>query len=251
MNIKGNTILITGGATGIGFAIAKDFAKAGNRVIICGRREGKLKEAKHQLPQIETVVCDVTKESDRETLFTFIKNRFPGLNILINNAGIQRMIDLKKGIRELKAGANEINTDLTAPIYLSGYLIPLLAQQKESAIVNVSSGLGFTPIAAMPVYCAAKAGLHLFTVSLRFQLKGTSIKVFEEVPPAVNTEQGRDSTSDEAQEYQGIQPEEVATAILKGVAKNEYEIIIGEAKRLVAAARSKGFEQAFEGINRW
>ena len=251
MNTEGNTILITGGATGIGFSLAQDFVKNGNRVIICGRREARLNEAKRKLSQIETIVCDVTKESDRQKLFTFIKSKYPELNILINNAGIQRMVNLKNGPRELKAGANEINTDLLAPIYLSAHFIPLLVTQKNPAIMNVSSGLGFIPIAAMPVYCAAKAGLHLFTVSLRYQLKDTPVKVFEIIPPAVNTELGRDSTTEEAQEYQGIPPEEVSAAVLKSMAKNEYEIIVGEAKRLVAASRGNGFEEAFQNINRW
>lgn len=164
--------------------------------------------------------------------FPHVKNNYPDLNILINNAGIQRFVDLKNGISELKSGANEINTDLMAPIFLSAYFIPLLIHKKEAAIMNVSSGLGFVPIAAMPVYCAAKAGLHSFTVSLRYQLKDTNIKVFEIIPPAVNTELGRDSTSDEAQEYQGIEPGEVSAAVLKSLAKDEFEIAVGDAKGL-------------------
>ena len=188
---NGNTILITGGATGIGFALAETLVNAGNKVIICGRRENKLKEAKHKLPQIQIKVCDVSKEKEREALFVWAKDNYPGLNVLINNAGIQRMVNLKKGTKELFNGENEIETNLVAPIYLSAYFIPWFLKKKEAAIINVSSGLGFVPIAAMPVYCATKAAIHSFTISLRHQLKDTSIKVFEIVPPAVDTELGK------------------------------------------------------------
>ena len=250
MKINGNTILITGGATGIGFALAETLVNAGNKVIICGRRENKLTEAKHKLPQIETKVCDVSKEKEREALFVWAKNNYPGLNVLINNAGIQRMVNLKKGTKELFNVENEIETNLVAPINLSVYFIPWFLKKKETAIINVSSGLGFVPITAMPVYCATKAAIHSFTVSLRHQLKDTSIKVFEIVPPAVDTELGKGTTSDESQEYRGIPPAEVAEATIKALANNEYEIIVGEAKGLVAGARTNP-EQVFQNINQW
>ena len=250
MQINGNTILITGGATGIGFALASTLVNAGNKVIICGRRENKLKEAMHKLPQILTKVSDVSKEKEREALFVWAKNNYPSLNVLINNAGIQRMVNLKKGTKELFDGENEIETNLVAPINLSVYFIPWFLKKKETAIINVSSGLGFVPIAAMPVYCATKAAIHSFTVSLRHQLKDTSIKVFEIVPPAVDTELGKGTTSDESQEYRGVPPAEVAEATIKALANNEYEIIVGEAKGLVAGARTNP-EQVFQNINQW
>ena len=250
MKTKGNTILITGGATGIGFALAEILVNAGNKVIICGRRENKLMEAKHKLPQIEIKVCDVSKEKEREALFVWAKNNYTGLNVLINNAGIQRMVNLKKGTKELFNGENEIETNLVAPINLAAYFVPWFLKKKETAIINVSSGLGFVPIAAMPVYCATKAAIHSFTVSLRHQLKDTSIKVFEIVPPAVDTELGKGMTSDESQEYRGIPPSVVAEAAIKALAKNEYEIIVGEAKGLVAGARTNP-EQVFQNINQW
>jgi uncharacterized oxidoreductase len=250
MKTKGNTILITGGATGIGFALAETLANAGNMVIICGRRENKLKEAKHKLPQILTRVCDVSKEKERKALFVWVKDNYPDLNVLINNAGIQRMVNLKKGTKELLNGENEIETNFIAPIYLSAHFIPWFLKKKEAAIINVSSCLGFVPIAAMPVYCATKAAVHSYTVSLRHQLKDTSIKVFEIVPPAVDTELGRGSTSDESEEYRGIPPTVVAEATIKAVAKNEYEIIVGEAKGLVEGARTN-LEQTFQNLNQW
>ena len=118
MKTKDSTILITGGATGIGFALAEILVKSGNKVIICSRREEKLKEASTKLPQLVTKVCDVSKQNDRESLYEWIKDQYPALNILINNAGVQRTIDFKEGIQAIIAGDNEIETNFTAPIYL-------------------------------------------------------------------------------------------------------------------------------------
>jgi uncharacterized oxidoreductase len=250
MKTKGNTILITGGATGIGFALAETLVNAGNKAIICGRRENKLNEAKQKLPQIQIKVCDISVEKEREALFVWAKDNYPDLNVLINNAGIQRMINLKKGTQELFNGKNEIETNFVAPIYLSAYFIPWFLKKKEAAIINVSSGLGFVPMSVMPVYCATKAAVHSFTVSLRHQLKGTSIKVFEIVPPAVDTELGKGTTSDESEEYRGIPASVVAEATIKALANNEYEIIVGEAKGLVEGARTNP-EQAFQNLNQW
>jgi uncharacterized oxidoreductase len=246
---KNNTILITGGATGIGFSLAETLVNAGNKVIICGRREGKLKEARDKLPQIQVKVCDVSREKERESLFSWVKDNFSDLNVLINNAGIQRMVNLKKGTQDLFSHENEVETNLIAPIHLSAYFIPLLLKKKESAIINVSSGLGFVPIASMPVYCATKAAVHSFTVSLRYQLRDTSIKVFEIVPPAVDTELGK-GTTEEGDEYRGISPSEVAKATLIAMANNEYDIVVGEAKGLVMGARTNP-ELAFQKINQW
>jgi uncharacterized oxidoreductase len=246
---KNNTILITGGATGIGFSLAETLVNAGNKVIICGRREGKLKEARDKLPQIQTKVCDVSREKERESLFNWVKSNFKDFNVLINNAGIQRMVNLKKGTRDLFSGENEVETNLIVPIYLSAYFIPLLLKKKESAIINVSSGLGFVPIASMPVYCATKAAVHSFTLSLRYQLRDTSIKVFEIIPPAVDTELGK-GAAEEGDEYRGIPPSEVAKATLTAIANNEYEIVVGEAKGLVMGARTNP-ERAFQNINQW
>jgi uncharacterized oxidoreductase len=179
-----------------------------------------------------------------------VKANSKDLNVLINNAGVQKGIDLKKGTTDLFAGEDEIQTNFAAPIHLSAYFAPLLLKKKEAAIINVSSGLGFVPIAFMPVYCATKAGVHLFTVSLRHQLKDTSVKVFEIVPPAVDTELGKGDTGDSAEEYRGIPPSEVAVTTMKAFKNDEYEIVVGEAKGLVAGSRTD-FEKAFQGLNSW
>jgi uncharacterized oxidoreductase len=249
MKTRDNTILITGGATGIGFSLAETLVNAGNRVIICGRREGKLKEAKNKLPQILIRTCDVSDEKERKLLFNWVKDNFNDLNVIINNAGIQRAVNLKKGTQDLFAGENEIETNLVAPIHLSAYFIPLLLKKQEAAIINVSSGLGFVPIASMPVYCATKAAVHSFTQSLRYQLRDTSIKVFEIIPPMVDTELGKGTIEEGNQEFRGISPSEVAGATLTAMENNKYEIMVGEAKDLVMGSRTNP-EKAFQNINR-
>lgn len=250
MNIKNNTVLITGGATGIGFALAEALVKLGNTVIICGRRQSKLDEAKRKLPQIHVRTCDVSKDEERKTLFDWVRDNFKDFNVLINNAGIQRMVDLKKGIRDLSGGENELEINLAAPIYLSAYFIPLLAKQKEAAIVNVSSGLAFIPIASMPVYCATKAAIHSFTMSLRHQLKNTSTKVFEVVPPMVDTELDKGLVTEEDGGDRGIPPAEVAKTVISSLEKDEYEIVVGEAEGLVAGSRANP-EEVFKNLNEW
>jgi uncharacterized oxidoreductase len=166
----------------------------------------------------------------------------------VNNAGIQRMIDLKKGISNLSEGENEIEINLTASIHLSAYFIPDLLKKKESAIINVSSGLGFIPIAAMPVYCATKAALHSFSLSIRHQLRDTSIKVFEVIPPIVDTELDKGARNERGQEDKGIPPSEVAKATLKALEKDEHETAIGMAQDLRMGARNNP-EQIFQRIN--
>ncbi len=246
MKIKENSILITGGATGIGFALTETLVKAGNVVTICGRRQHKLEEARVKIPQLRTVVCDVSDKENREQLYKWVEKNLPGINILINNAGIQRAIDFSKGIEALTIGENETEINFAAPIHLAAHFIPLLMKQSEAAIINVSSGLGFVPMAVMPVYCATKAGLHSFTLSLRHQLRNTSVKVFEVIPPRVATALGREPD----QISGGIPPTEVATAVVEALENNEYEIAVGGARDLVDGSRTDP-EQMFKNLNQW
>lgn len=244
MKIKGNTVLITGGATGIGFSLAEHFINSGNEVIICGRRENKLKKAKRKLPKIHIKVCDVTKPNERKSLYNWVISNFNNINILINNAGIQRIVDLKKSSHKPK-GEDEIDINLKAPIYLSTLFIPILSKQKEAAIINISSGLGFVPIASMPVYCATKAAIHSFSLSLRHQLKNTSVKVFEIIPPMVDTEldKGRRGSLD-----RGIQPSEIADATLNALKNDKFELAVGMAEGLRVASKNN-FDKIFNNIN--
>jgi uncharacterized oxidoreductase len=250
MKTQGNTVLITGGATGIGFSLAEAFVKAGNQVVVCGRRETKLRDAKTKLPQVYTKVCDLSKNDERRLLYEWTRSNFNEVNILVNNAGIQRMIDLKKGINELSAGEDEIEVNLKACVHLSALFIPSFLKKKEAAIINVSSGLCFVPIAIMPVYCATKAAIHSFTLSLRHQLRDTSMKVFEVIPPTVDTELDKGARAQRGQEDRGIPPVEVAKATLKAVENDQYEVPVGMAENLRTGARTNP-EQVFQNMNRW
>jgi len=189
MEFKANTVLITGGASVIGFALAERFIQAGSSVIICGRREDKLKEAQSKYPQLHIRVCNVANPAERTALFTWVTESYPGLNMLINNAGIQQRIQLQQKPAWETLG-EEVAINLEAPIHLSTLFIPHLLQQERPAIINVTSGLSFVPLANVPVYCATKAALHSFTLSLRHQLAGTPITVIEIIPPAVDTDLG-------------------------------------------------------------
>lgn len=249
MKIRKNTILITGGATGIGLGLAELFIKAGNKVIICGRRQDKLDEAKRRFPQLHTIKCDVSKEKEQEKLLDLVEKKFKDMNILINNAGVMRMIDLKTGKIEKN---DEVDTNLKAPINLSRLFVPHLMKQKEAAIVNVSSGLAFAPLAITPIYCATKAGLHSFTLSLRHQLKSTSIKVFEVIPPRVDTELGIGDRGGREirQEDRGIHVSQIANAVIKGIENNSYEISVGMSEGLKTASREQ-LNEAFQRMNQF
>lgn len=250
MNVKGNIVLITGGATGIGLSLVKEFVQAGNEVIICGRRPDKLDEAKALYPSIHTKQFDLSLPTGRVSLNNWIKQDFPGLNILINNAGIQRSIDFRKGIESIKTIDNEIAINLEAPIHLCAYFIPLLQTQKESAIINITSGLGFIPSVAMPVYSATKAALHSFTVTLRRQLKDTSIKVFEIIPPMVDTDLDKGERKKRGQTYFGITPEQTAKESFEAIQKDEYEFAVGDAKNFRTGAK-QNFEEHFDRMNKY
>ena len=190
MKMNENTILITGGAMGIGYSMARYFHERGNTLIICGRREDRLAQAGKALQGIHTFKCDVANPDDRNALFEYVKNNFPKVNILINNAGVQRDIDLTKGHDDLNNGDSEIRINFEAPVYLSALFTPILAGKENAAIINVSSGLAFMPerAAGMPIYCATKAALHTFSIVQRMQLAPLGIRVIEIIPPMVESE---------------------------------------------------------------
>jgi uncharacterized oxidoreductase len=186
MNLIGDTILITGGGSGIGRGLAEAFHKLGNQVIIAGRRQELLDQTASANPGMMAVVLDV---GDPESIAGAVKKlttHFPGLNVVLNNAGIMRPEDLKKGaVADAEA---IIATNLLGPIRLTAALMPVLLQQPSATILNVSSGLAFVPLAMTPAYCATKAAIHSYSQSLRYQLKDTAVKVVEIIPPWVATE---------------------------------------------------------------
>jgi uncharacterized oxidoreductase len=189
MELKGNTILITGGSSGIGMALAARFIELGNEVIVTGRRESALQAFKSKYPSAHSRVNDAGNPADRVALAAWATREFPRLNVLVNNAGIQRKVSLHEP-EPWADTAQELDINLGGPIHLCSLFIPHLRQQAKAQIMNVSSGLAFVPLAHMPVYCASKAALHSFTMSLREQLKTTAIAVTEIIPPAVKTNLG-------------------------------------------------------------
>ena len=238
MDIGGNTVLITGGATGIGFALAEKFVKAGNEVMICGRRETKLRAAKHELPTLHIRQCDVSVESERRSLLRWTTTRVPNLNILVNNAGIQRRVDFTSPTvaKPLSRKDDEVAINLGALVRLCALFTPILLKRKKAAIVNVSSGLAFVPMAMTPVYCATKAATHSFTMSLRHQLRNTSVRVFEAAPPTTDTELDKTFAGEEEEAYRGISSLEVAATIIEGMKDGKEQILVGQAQGLYQAS---------------
>jgi uncharacterized oxidoreductase len=222
MQLTGNTVLITGGATGIGYAMAVEFLKAGSEVIICSRRDERLKAVKEIHPNLNIIRCDVSQADERERLAHWTLTHFPKLNVLVNNAGIQQYIDFRKGITDTQKGDLEIAINLVAPIQLTALLLPHLMTQDIGVVANVTSGLAFRPMPRAPVYCVTKAGLHTYSMLLRQQLAETTVKVFEIIPPMVDTElnmEGRAGLMD-----RGISVEAYIGTVMDGLARDVYEL---------------------------
>jgi uncharacterized oxidoreductase len=236
MKLSGNTVLVTGGAAGIGLAFAERFIKAGNQVIVCGRREAKLQEAKEKYPELITRVCDVTKESDRIALFDWVTSEHTDVNVLVNNAGIQQRYHvLKSNAQEEWSYYNqEITSNIEAPFHFCMLFAPYFANKDYGAIVNVSSGLAFTPMATAPIYSATKAAVHSFTMSLRLQLEDTAIEVIEVAPPAVNTDLGGVGLH-----TFGTPVDEFADAIFKGLEAGRTEIGYARSEKAMMMSRDE------------
>ncbi len=194
MKLNNNKILITGGASGIGFGMAERFIKDNNKVIICGRRDSALKEARDKLPSVITKQCDLSLENEREELFDWISEEHGDLNVLVNNAGIQNWMSVVENDFFARA-KEEINTNIQAPLHLTSLFLQL---KSLNTIMNVTSGLSFSPYAKVPVYSATKAFFHSFTLSLQVLLQSKNIEVIEVVPPALNTDLGGKGLHDAA-----------------------------------------------------
>lgn len=186
MKLTNNKILITGGASGIGLGLTERFIEHNNTVIICGRRESVLLEVTRQLPSVITRVCDLSDESERIDLFEWVKANHPDLNVLINNAGIQNWMNTSDEAYYEKAN-EEITTNVIAPVHLATMFTTL---PSLNTIINVTSGLAFVPLTKTPIYCATKAFMRSFTLSLRHSLKASNTEVIEMIPPGLNTDLG-------------------------------------------------------------
>ena len=224
MKTTNNTILITGGSAGIGFDIAKLFSEAGNQVIITGRNQQRLDKAVAQLKNTTAINSDVSNAADVEKLVAQLQKDFPQLNVVINNAGSAYYYNMiEPGINAFEKASEEILTNYLSIIRLNEKLLPLLKQQDEAAIVNVSSIVAFAARATLSTYGASKAALHSYTNSLRISLEDTSVKVFELMPPLVDTE----FSAEIGGAANGIPPKQVADDLLNAMQNDEFEIHVG------------------------
>jgi uncharacterized oxidoreductase len=224
MKLSNNTVLITGGSAGIGFAIAKQLTEHGNHVIITGRNKERLQKAVAQLNNVTGIVSDVADEKDVQELVARLQKDFPQLNVVINNAGRAFVYSLsEKGADAYSKASEEFHTNYLSVARLNEQLLPLLQQQPAAAIVNVTSIVAFAPNHILSSYSASKAALHSYSQSLRIELaKKSNVKVFELMPPLVNTDFSQDIGGSK-----GIPPAAVADAFMVAFQNDEYEIHVG------------------------
>jgi uncharacterized oxidoreductase len=224
-----HVVLITGGATGIGFALAKKFHAAGNRVTIAGRSERALAAAAAALPGVTTCVADIAQSVGRERLL----EAHPDITVLVNNAGIQ----VNGLIAELPRDdlERELNVNFLAPVMLCRDFLPLLLERDSAVIINISSGLALVPKQDAAMYCASKAALHSFSKALRWQLEGSRVKVFEVLPPAVDTAMNAGRGRGK------ISPSQAAEEFWHSFVADRYEINIGKTKLLAVLNRVSPF----------
>jgi uncharacterized oxidoreductase len=187
MKTTDNTILITGGGSGIGRGLAEAFHRLGNQVIISGRGQKALDETTAANPGTKSLKLDVSDPKSIQSFAAQVTKDYPSLNVLINNAGIMGHENLLDTSNDLSTAEKTITTNLLGPIRLTAALLPSLRKQPRATIMTVSSGLAFVPFAVTPTYCATKAAIHSYTQSLRYQLKATNVEVIELIPPYVQT----------------------------------------------------------------
>jgi len=228
MKTSKNTVLLIGGTAGIGLEIAKQLTALDNHVIITGRNQERLNAAAASLPNVTAVVSDVSKADDVDLLVEKIKSEFPELNMVINNAGRALLYNLADPNQDtFTNAADEMLTNYLSIVRINQKLLPVLKQQETSAIVNVSSIVAYVPGITLPTYAASKAALHSYSTSLRLSLEETAVKVFELMPPLVDTE-----FSKEIGGHNGIKPSVVADELLAALANDEYEIRVGDTAKI-------------------
>ena len=232
MNLNGNTILITGGSSGIGFQMAKEFLAAKNKVIITGRNIEKLKEAKQKLGDVKIIQSDVSNPDSIKELYEQVSKEFSDLNILINNAGVMFSINLQKHNLSASELVKEFDINVKGTIWMNNAFLPLLKKNKNAATVTVSSGLAFVPLPISPIYCSTKAALHSYTQSLRVQLKNTKVKVFELAPPATETELLSDFNEEDMKGISTMTVQAMVADFINGFSKDKFEICPGQSSQL-------------------
>ncbi|MEP6714383.1 MAG: SDR family oxidoreductase [Terriglobia bacterium] len=246
MNITGNTILITGGGSGIGRALAESFHALGNKVIIAGRRQKALDETTAANPGMVSAVLDIEDPGAIRDFAARVSGDFPALNVLINNAGIMRAENLAAPQVDTADAEAIVTTNLLGPIRLTAALLPLLRKQPRSVVMNVSSGLAFIPLAMTPTYCATKAALHSWTQSLRYQLRQTATEVLELIPPYVATDLMSGGSDPRAMPLGAFIGE--VMEILK-TQPTTTEICVERVRALRFAAEKGQYDAIFKGMN--
>jgi uncharacterized oxidoreductase len=246
MKTTGNTILVTGGGSGIGRGLAEEFQKLGNTVIIAGRRKQALDATTAANPGMKSATLDIENAASIRAFAAQITKDYPALNVVINNAGIMRPEVLKNQKDDLADAEAIVTTNLLGPIRLIAALLPQLRKQPYSVIMNVSSGLAFVPLALTPTYCATKAAIHSYTQSIRYQLKGTNAEVLELVPPYVQTDLMGGAADPRAMPLDKFIAE-VMELIKSQPASGE--ICVETVNRLRLAERNGQYDAVFNGLN--
>jgi uncharacterized oxidoreductase len=246
MNLSGNTILITGGGSGIGRGLAEAFHALGNQVVIAGRRKQALDQTTAANPGIKSISLDIENPAAIRAFAAKVAVEFPSLNVLVNNAGIMRREKFLAQQHDLADAEAIVAINLLGPIRLTAALLPLLLKQPRSTIVNVSSGLAFLPLALTPTYCATKAAIHSYSLSLRYQLRATTTEVIELIPPYVATDL-MDGASDPRAMPLDAFIAEVMTIL--NSRPTPPEICVENVKGLRFAAESGKFDAIFQGLN--
>jgi len=246
MKLTGNTILITGGGSGIGRGLAEAFHALGNQVIIAGRRKQLLDATIAKNAGMAALTLDIEDPARIRAFAVQVAAQHPTLNVLINNAGIMRVEKLKAQQNNPVDAESIIATNLLGPIRLTAALLPQLQKQPQSTIMNVSSGLAFVPMAPTPTYCATKAAVHSYTQSLRYQLRGSTTEVLELIPPYVQTDLLGGASDPRAMPLDKFIAETME--ILK-TQPNAVEICVENVKRLRFAADSGQYDAVFKGLN--
>lgn len=234
MKLQGNTILITGGSAGIGLAMAKEFVSLGNSVIITGRNADKLEAARKETPALEIIRSDAADPDAVQALAAEVGDRFPEMNVLVNNAGVMIPRNHTAPTEDLVALTAELDVNLAGPIRMVSVLIDRL-KANRGTIINVSSGLAFVPLQLSPIYCATKAALHSYTMALRQQLKDEGVEVIELMPPAVHTELTADMPDDG--DFKVLTTDELMEGAFKGLRAGRLEIRPGQANQLYWMSR--------------
>lgn len=232
MNLNENTILITGGSSGIGFEMAKEFISAKNKVIITGRNMDRLKKAKEKLGDVNIIQSDVSNPDSIKELYELVSKDFPELNVLVNNAGVMFTINLQDHNLSADELVKEFDINVKGTIWMNDVFLPLLKKNKNAATVTVTSGLAFVPLPISPVYCATKAALHSYTLSLRAQLKNTDVMVFELAPPATETELLADFNEEDMKGISTMPVQAMVADFLKGLSKDNFEICPGQSSQM-------------------